>query len=96
MSASTSYHSHLPLRSIIPGLIKPFPRSTTRTCGQALAHSDDLRFVPSAASRRWNVALIEGDSLLASFFNDFSGGIVGVASGREIRVRRPRHFGALP
>jgi hypothetical protein len=40
-------------------LQKPLPRSATRTSGQKLAHSDDLRFVPSAASRRWDAALIE-------------------------------------
>jgi len=28
-------------------------------CSADLSHSDDLRFVPSAASRRWNIALIE-------------------------------------
>jgi hypothetical protein len=38
---------------------KPFPRFAVRTGGQALAHSDDLHCVPSAASRRRNIALVE-------------------------------------
>jgi hypothetical protein len=40
-------------------LQKPLPRFTTWTSGQALAHPDDLRCVPSAASRRRHVARIE-------------------------------------
>jgi len=54
---------HLPWAQSAPApaiaLQKPLPRSTTRTSGKKLAHSDDLRFVPSAASRRWDAALIE-------------------------------------
>jgi hypothetical protein len=40
-------------------LQKPLPRFATWTSGQALAHPDDLRCVPSAASRRRHVARIE-------------------------------------
>jgi hypothetical protein len=38
---------------------KTFPCFAPRASGQTLSHSDDLRRVPAAASRRWNIAPIE-------------------------------------